>query len=132
MRSGVCAALRGNPEIPVRMGIHSGPLNSLPDVNDRASVAGAGIKIARRVMDFADAGQILVSKRVAEDFLQSGHWRGELAILKRFRRNTVWGFPFSMLTAKASVIQQFPLAFASCEGGWLACRFGISDSQFNP
>jgi serine/threonine-protein kinase len=74
----VCAALRNNPEIPVRMGIHSGPVNSVADVNDRASVAGAGINIARRIMDIADAGHILVSKRVAEDLLQSGHWHGQL------------------------------------------------------
>src|SRR5215467_655232 len=48
-------------------------------------------------------------------------------ILERFRRNTVSGFRFSMFTAKASAIQQFPLTFAGCEGGWPACRLGISD-----
>ena len=74
----VCAALRSNPEIPVRMGIHSGPVNAIADVNDRASVAGAGINIARRIMDCADAGHILVSKRVAEDLSQSGHWHSQL------------------------------------------------------
>jgi TolB-like protein/class 3 adenylate cyclase/Tfp pilus assembly protein PilF len=74
----VCAALRGSPTIHVRMGIHSGPVNAVADVNDRASVAGAGINIARRIMDCADAGHILVSKRVAEDLSQSGHWQCQL------------------------------------------------------
>src|SRR4029077_13813282 len=74
----VCAALRGSQTIHVRMGIHSGPVNAVADLNDRASVAGAGINIARRIMDCADAGHILVSKRVAEDLSQSGHWQCQL------------------------------------------------------
>jgi class 3 adenylate cyclase len=57
----ICEALRSHPDIHVRMGIHSGPVDSVPDVNDRPSVAGAGINIARRIMDCADAGHILLS-----------------------------------------------------------------------
>jgi TolB-like protein/class 3 adenylate cyclase/Tfp pilus assembly protein PilF len=74
----ICQALRSHPDIHVRMGIHSGPVDSVPDVNDRPSVAGAGINIAQRVMDCADAGHILLSKRVADDLSQYAHWQPKL------------------------------------------------------
>jgi TolB-like protein/Flp pilus assembly protein TadD len=67
--------LRDNPEFQLRMGIHSGPVNTITDVNDRTNIAGAGINIAQRVMDCADGGHILLSKRTAEDLSQSRPWR---------------------------------------------------------
>src|ERR1043166_7090123 len=67
--------LRDNPQFQLRMGIHSGPVNKITDVNDRANIAGAGINIAQRVMDCADGGHILLSKRTAEDLSQSRPWR---------------------------------------------------------
>src|SRR5438874_3480260 len=67
--------LKQNPHLKLRMGIHSGPVNEVRDVNGRANVAGAGINIAQRVMDCGDAGHILLSKRVAEDLAQSRQWR---------------------------------------------------------
>jgi TolB-like protein/Tfp pilus assembly protein PilF/class 3 adenylate cyclase len=66
--------LKEYPQLKLRMGIHSGPINEVRDVNDRTNVAGAGINLARRVMDCGDAGHILLSKRVAEDLAQSRHW----------------------------------------------------------
>ena len=63
----IAAAIKNNPDIPLRMGIHSGPVNQVIDVNDRSNIAGAGIDIAQRVMDCGDAGHILLSKRVADD-----------------------------------------------------------------
>src|SRR3954468_14287410 len=66
--------LRDNPDFQLRMGIHSGPVNKITDVNDRINVAGAGINIAQRVMDCADGGHILLSKRTAEDLSQSRPW----------------------------------------------------------
>src|SRR6202045_2150925 len=74
----ICQALRDHPHIHVRMGIHSGPVDLVPDVNDRPNVAGAGINIAQRVMDCADAGHILLSRRVAEDLSQYAHWQPKL------------------------------------------------------
>jgi serine/threonine-protein kinase len=56
------------------MGIHSGPVSSVTDVNDRSNVAGAGINMAQRIMDCGDAGHILLSKRVADDLSQDGRW----------------------------------------------------------
>jgi TolB-like protein/Tfp pilus assembly protein PilF len=67
--------LKQYPQLKLRMGIHSGPVNEVRDVNGRANVAGAGINIAQRVMDCGDAGHILLSKRVAEDLAHSRQWR---------------------------------------------------------
>ena len=70
--------LKEYPQLKLRMGIHSGPVNEVRDVNDRANVAGAGINFAQRVMDCGDAGHILLSKRVAEDLAHSRQWRAYL------------------------------------------------------
>jgi serine/threonine-protein kinase len=67
--------LKEYPQLKLRMGIHSGPVNEVRDVNGRANVAGAGINIAQRVMDCGDAGHILLSKRVAEDLAHSRQWQ---------------------------------------------------------
>src|SRR5437588_2820233 len=71
----IAEKLKQYPQLKLRMGIHSGPVNEVRDVNGRANVAGAGINIAQRVMDCGDAGHILLSKRVAEDLAQSRQWR---------------------------------------------------------
>ena len=70
--------LKAHPELHVRMGIHSGPVNEVADVNERTNITGAGINVAQRVMDCGDAGHILVSKRVADDLEQFKHWRPHL------------------------------------------------------
>jgi TolB-like protein/Tfp pilus assembly protein PilF/class 3 adenylate cyclase len=67
--------LKQYPQLKLRMGIHSGPVNEVRDVNGRANVAGAGINIAQRVMDCGDAGHILLSKRAADDLAHSRQWR---------------------------------------------------------
>ncbi len=74
----ISKALKRNPRLQLRMGVHSGPVNQVRDVNDRINVAGAGINIAQRVMDCADGGHILLSKRVAEDLAQSRQWQPHL------------------------------------------------------
>src|SRR5437762_11313597 len=66
------------PQLRLRMGIHSGPVNEVTDLNEQANVAGAGINIAQRVMDCGDAGHILVSKRVADDLEHYSQWRSLL------------------------------------------------------
>src|SRR6266576_2301803 len=70
--------LKNHPELRVRMGIHSGPVNEITDLNEQANIAGAGINIAQRVMDCGDAGHILLSKRVADDLEQYPRWRSLL------------------------------------------------------
>ena len=70
----VSEALQNYPQIKLRMGVHSGPVSGVIDVNERSIVAGAGINMAQRVMDVGDAGHILLSKRAAEDLLQYRHW----------------------------------------------------------
>ena len=71
----IAQALQKHPEIAVRMGIHSGPVSEVSDLNARANIAGAGINVAQRVMDCGDAGHILLSKHVAEDLEHYGNWR---------------------------------------------------------
>jgi len=71
----ISKALKSHPELNVRMGIHSGPVNEVSDLNQQANIAGAGINTARRVMDCADAGHILLSKHVAEDLEHYPRWR---------------------------------------------------------
>jgi len=70
--------LKRHPELRVRMGIHSGPVNEITDLNEQANIAGAGINIAQRVMDFGDAGHILLSQHVADDLEQYPQWRSLL------------------------------------------------------
>src|SRR6476469_504474 len=70
----VSQKLRAQPSLPVRMGIHSGPVHHVADVNQRENIAGAGIDIAQRVMDCGDAGHILLSKRVADDLVPLPQW----------------------------------------------------------
>src|SRR5206468_2064969 len=67
--------LKKHPELRVRMGIHSGPVNDVTDLNEQANIAGAGINIAQRVMDCGDASHILLSRHVAEDLEQYPRWR---------------------------------------------------------
>src|SRR6185437_10816455 len=71
----VSRALKEHPRLHVRMGIHSGPVSGVVDVNGRPNLAGAGLNMAQRVMACGDAGHILVSKHVAEDLEEYDQWR---------------------------------------------------------
>src|SRR6202040_2709523 len=71
----ISRALKDHPKIQLRMGVHSGPVSGVIDVNGQANLAGAGLNMAQRVMDCGDAGHILLSKRVADDLGEYEHWR---------------------------------------------------------
>jgi TolB-like protein/class 3 adenylate cyclase/Tfp pilus assembly protein PilF len=71
----ISKALQDHPSIQVRMGIHSGPVGQVTDVNDRTNIAGAGINVAQRVLDCGDAEHILLSAHVAEDLCEYRHWQ---------------------------------------------------------
>src|SRR5213594_2339272 len=71
----ISRALKGHPLFQVRMGVHSGPVNRVTDVNDKANIAGSGINVAQRVLDCGDAGHILLSGHVAEDLAEYRHWQ---------------------------------------------------------
>src|SRR5947207_9653165 len=77
----ISRAVKEHPELRLRMGVHSGPVSGVVDVSGRANIAGAGINIAQRVMDCGDAEHILLSKHVAEDLEQLGHWKKHLHVL---------------------------------------------------
>jgi len=74
----ISRALQQRPEIHLRMGIHSGPVNRIVDVNEKTNIAGSGINVAQRVLDCGDAGHILLSAHIAEDLAEVGHWRAYL------------------------------------------------------
>src|SRR5213596_470499 len=74
----ISKAIKSYPELRLRMGIHTGSVNQVRDVNDRLNVTGAGINTAQRVMDCGDAGHILLSKHVAEDIEEYPHWQPHL------------------------------------------------------
>src|SRR6266498_1471836 len=76
--------LKKHPELKVRMGIHSGPVNEITDLNEQANIAGAGINVAERVMDCGDAGHILLSQHVADDLEQYPRWQPYLHDLGTF------------------------------------------------
>src|SRR5881394_2758134 len=71
----ISKALKNHPELHVRMGVHSGPVNELTDLNEQANIAGAGINMAQRVMDCGEAGHILLSRHVADDLKHYARWR---------------------------------------------------------
>src|SRR5437762_7143137 len=71
----ISKTLQDHPHIQLRMGVHSGPVNRVTDVNDKTNIAGSGMNVAQRVLDCGDAGHILLSKHVAEDLAQYRHWQ---------------------------------------------------------
>jgi TolB-like protein/class 3 adenylate cyclase/Tfp pilus assembly protein PilF len=71
----ISKALQDHPRMRLRMGVHSGPINRVRDVNDKTNIVGSGINVAQRVMDCGDAGHILLSKHVAEDLAEYRHWQ---------------------------------------------------------
>ena len=71
----ISRTLQEHPHIQLRMGVHSGPVNQVTDVNDKMNIAGSGINVAQRVMDCGDAGHILLSGHIAEDLIQYRHWQ---------------------------------------------------------
>src|SRR4029453_2225096 len=74
----ISRALKEHPRLQLRMGIHSGPVRGVVDVNERARLAGAGLNMAQRVMGCGAAGHILLSKHVAEDLEEYEKWRPRL------------------------------------------------------
>ncbi|HET7227281.1 MAG TPA: adenylate/guanylate cyclase domain-containing protein, partial [Chthoniobacterales bacterium] len=88
-------SLRSHPNMQLRMGVHSGPVNRITDVNDKSNLAGAGINVAQRIMDCGDAGHILLSKRVADDLAHYRQWQsclhdvGELEVKHGVRIHVV-------------------------------------------
>src|SRR5437870_497542 len=71
----ISRTLQGHPHIRLRMGVHSGPVNQVTDVDDKTNIAGPGINVAQRVLDCGDAGHILLSGHIAEDLTQYRHWQ---------------------------------------------------------
>jgi len=74
----ICRALQDHPSMQLRMGVHSGPVNRVTDVNEKTNIAGSGINVAQCVLDCGDTGHILLSAHVAEDLAEYRHWQPHL------------------------------------------------------
>jgi TolB-like protein/cytochrome c-type biogenesis protein CcmH/NrfG len=129
----ISKSLKAYPQIQLRMGIHSGPVNEVFDVNQRANITGAGINIAQRVMDCGDAGHILLSKHVAEDLQHSARWQPHLHDLGEYEvKHGVVIAVVNLFTAElgnssvpakfARVKQRHPTAFTSMHAAGSAKR----------
>ncbi len=107
----IAVAMKSEPEIGLRMGIHSGPVKGVMDVNDRSNVAGAGVDLAQRVMDCGDAGHILLSKHVADDLAPFPRWNPHLHDLGE--REVKHGRKISLVNFYTSEVGN-PVAPAKC------------------
>src|SRR5260370_23488308 len=74
----IARALKQHPRLAIRMGIHSGPVSRVVDVNDQVNVNGAGINVAQRAMDCGEARHSLLSQRAADDLAEFGTWQSYL------------------------------------------------------
>src|SRR6185295_785133 len=125
----VSRAVKEHPELKVRMGVHSGPVSGVIDVSGRANIAGAGINIAQRVMDCGDAEHILLSKHVAEDLEQLGHWHKHLHDLGQ--TEVKHGANVSVVNLYTSELgnPEVPQRFLSARHKVTATQFGESGRQ---
>ncbi len=123
----ISRALKACPELRVRMGIHSGPVNEVSDLNEQANMAGAGINFAQRVMDCGDAGHVLLSKHVADDIDDYPEWRpylhdlGECEVKHGVRAHlfNLYGDDFGNSAVPAKVQSAARLARKSSRAPWL-------------
>ncbi|MEO7166648.1 MAG: adenylate/guanylate cyclase domain-containing protein, partial [Chthoniobacterales bacterium] len=123
----IAEALQKHPELPVRMGIHSGPVSEVKDVSGRTNIAGAGINMAQRVMDCGDAGHILLSQHVADDLMGFRQWAPRLHDLGECEVKHGVRLHLVNLYADPLGNSTLPKKFASAKsaqrrskGGWIA------------
>jgi class 3 adenylate cyclase len=102
----ISKALKEHPALHVRMGIHSGPVNEVADLNEQVNMAGAGVNIAQRVMNCGDAGHILLSKHAAEDLGEYGNGNSSCMTWASATSNTAAAFMSSISTLGKWVIRK--------------------------
>src|SRR5215471_16217067 len=129
----IAEALQKHPELPVRMGIHSGPVNKVTDVSARTDLAGAGINMAHRVMDSGDAGHILLSQRAAGDLIHSRQWAprlrdlGECEVKHGVRLHLVnlYAEPLGNAAVPKKLLQIKPKPARHSSVGWIAALVAV-------
>jgi len=112
MRSSLLGeGVRMDPPLLVRMGINLGPVRLVRDINGQPNIVGDGINVAQRVMGFADAGQILVSRsyydavsRLSPEYAGMFHYQGARTD-KHVREHEVYaiGYPGDFTSTQRSV-----------------------------
>ena len=124
----IAEALQRHPELPVRMGIHSGPVSEVTDVTGRTNIAGAGINMAQRVMDCGDAGHILLSQHVADDLVHHRQWASRLRDLGdcevkhgvRLHLVNLYAEPLGNAAVPKKLEQSRPKPARRSSAGWIA------------
>src|SRR4051794_4575580 len=130
----ISKALRNHSELRVRMGIHSGPVNEVTDLNEQANMAGAGINMAQRVMDCGDAGHVLLSKHVADDIDDYAEWRpylhdlGECEVKHGVRLHlfNLYGDDFGNPATPGKLQSAPPFAQKSSLSVWCVAAIGVA------
>ncbi len=96
----------------VRMGVNLGPVRLVRDINGQPNIVGDGINVAQRVMGFADAAQILVSRsyydavsRLSPQYAGMFHYQGSRTD-KHVREHEVYaiGYPGDKTTHRGTII----------------------------
>src|SRR5437773_4273485 len=126
----ISRALKEHPKIQLRVGVHSGPVSGVIDVNGHANLAGAGLNVAQRVMGCGDAGHILLSKRVADDLGEYEHWRPLLHELGECE--VKHGTRVSIVNLRADEVgnPELPLKFQSLRKHRVRIRWAMAMAMF--
>jgi class 3 adenylate cyclase len=124
--------LRERRHLRLRMGIHSGLVYRVSDINARENIAGAGINFAQRVMDCGDAGHILISKTVAEMLLHLSDWKDFLHDLGEVEvKNKVRLHVFNMFSPTFGN-EEIPQKMRSTKGPGATIATGVAALSFDP
>lgn len=90
-----------NHPLLVRMGINLGPVRLVRDINGQPNIVGDGINVAQRIMGFADANQVLVSRsyfdavsRLSPQYTDMFHFQGSRTD-KHVREHEVYAIGYS-------------------------------------
>jgi TolB-like protein/class 3 adenylate cyclase/Tfp pilus assembly protein PilF len=70
----VTKAIQSESLCKIRMGVHTGPVFVIEDINSKRNVSGAGINRAERIMSCGEAGHILLSESAAEPLSHLTRW----------------------------------------------------------
>ena len=122
----ISEALKSHLELSVRMGIHSGPVNEITDLNGQANIAGAGINMTQRVLDCGDAGHILLSSRVADDLEQYPQWRPYFRELGECGVIAVLSPTALAILAKNGLITLDAIAWSLAKGRWWSASHSLA------
>lgn len=124
------------PDMEVRIGIHLGPINVAQDMNGRSNMVGDGINDAQRVMSFAGADQVYISRsyydfvsRLSGEYASLFHYQGALAD-KHGRVHPVYRLVDIEMPSEET--ESFQASSVMAEAGLQPFSFSIPDAGSSP